>query len=83
MLVLLPDDIWSLAEDSAAVERWKKMAAAICGRDMPCIDLSEPFMRTPAADWDRGYDGSHYGPRANRVIATLLEEQLAQLGALK
>ena len=59
------------------------MVAAICERGMPCIDLLEPLLRTPPADWDLGYDGTHYGPKTNRIIATLVQEQLLNRGVLK
>lgn len=74
VLVVLPiyADILSFQSDEDFKKAWIEMSARLCASASRCIDLMEPLAALPATGFDFGYDGSHYGPRANQLIASLL-----------
>ena len=83
VLAILPGEIWQFRDNPDLVQKWAKMIAAICDQGMPCIDLLGEFRAAPEAELDRGYDGSHYGPKTNRLIAKLVGQHLVAIGVLK
>ena len=48
-------------------------------RSLEVMDLSEDLMRVPMDQLDRGYDGTHYGPKANKLIAESIKKYLDHL----
>jgi len=75
-LVLLPDDVGFLRENRQLLSKWRGVAASVCGPDVACINLLEDMKLAPKAKLDKGYDGTHYGPAANRLIAELVERRM-------
>jgi hypothetical protein len=81
VLVFLPShrDMESLRTSRRYAANWERVITAACGGDFPCIDLSHGFLAAPPNRLDRGYDGSHYGTQANRLIAELIRQRLSDL----
>jgi hypothetical protein len=82
VLVFLPShrDMDSLRTSRRYAANWERVVTAACRGDYPCIDLARGFLDAPPDRLDRGYDDSHYGPRANRLIAELIRQRLSELG---
>lgn len=53
-------------------KKWKKMVNEVCSAGIQCIDLMKDFKKIPIESFDTGYDGTHYGPKTNRLIADLI-----------
>ena len=68
-IVLLPTDhdVRRYETKTGYRELWNTMTAAVCPGDALCLDLMPELRNAP--ELDRGYDGSHYGPRASKFIA--------------
>jgi len=60
-------------------QRWEEMVTEFCEPDMICIDLAEGMRRASKDEIDKGYDGTHFGPRANRLIAKLIGKKLSTM----
>jgi hypothetical protein len=84
VLVLLPleSELEQLGSDTGYRTRWRGMVAALCGKPLLCIDLADDLPNLPAGDIDRGYDGTHYGPTANRLIGQFVAGQLLRHGVI-
>jgi hypothetical protein len=84
VLIILPmdNDLKKLQDKSWYRNAWHKMATAICVGDLLCVDLAKDLQQIPVSLLDKGYDGSHYGPKANRLIAGLIRKHLDNLRAL-
>jgi len=82
VLIFLPShqDLESLRTSRRYAANWDRLVRAACRDDLACIDLSHGFLDAPPDRLDPGYDGSHYGPRANRLIAELIRQRLVDLG---
>ena len=83
VLIILPrdDDLNRMNQDDSFAQMWERMTMSTCSSSFTCIDLSEAMSKLPVSELDQGYDGSHYGPRTNRVIAELIEKKLRLAGA--
>jgi hypothetical protein len=57
------------------------MVSFVCARIENCVDLLGPLQGAPAAQIDRGYDRTHFGPSANRLIANSIWYKREQLFA--
>jgi hypothetical protein len=70
LLVLLPSelDVDRLRRRRGYLEQWRGIAKAVVPAGVVCADVAEPMLAAPA-EIDRGFDGTHHGPRANRLIA--------------
>jgi hypothetical protein len=66
---------YSLSDDFR--KRWHEMVAFICAGQVDCIDLMAPFQRIPVETLDKGYDGTHYGPETNRLIAGFILDSIS------
>jgi hypothetical protein len=77
VLAILPTAHELLTNGPAEWSRWQHMTSAVCGADLPCMDLSVGLREIPTAQIDFGYDGTHFGPFVNRRIADLLRAYLA------
>lgn len=84
VLVILPleSEIRRLRSDAAYRRWWGGMVASLCGDGVGCIDLSRPLAAAPEKQIDRGYDGTHYGPLANRLIGAFVGRQLIRQNLL-
>ena len=82
VLVYLPSrkDLKLLRSSADYAANWKRIFASTCDRGFPCIDLSRAFLDATAETLDTGYEGSHYGPRTNRLIADLIGRALEEKG---
>lgn len=47
---------------------WKAMSNVLC-ESVDCIRLVETLTRHEISDFDFGYDGTHYGPYVNTIVA--------------
>jgi hypothetical protein len=83
ILVILPwqSDLKLIEQDAVYRKHWRAMVSSSC-QDM-CIDLSIDFQQSPPDILDKGYDGTHYGPKANRLIAESIWEYLEVEGLLE
>jgi hypothetical protein len=81
LLLLLPSerDLGHLRRRAAYREQWEAIAAAFTRAGVPTIDLATDLLAAPAEDLDRGYDGTHHGPRANHLIAAAVARALTTL----
>lgn len=79
-LVLLPDAqlVRRFSRDDSFKTTWAEMVSYLCSDGLDCIDLMAGFQSVPFETLDYGYDGSHYGPVANGLIADFI---LTSLGA--
>jgi hypothetical protein len=84
VLVFLPghQDLRRLRREELYREDWRSMVASVCRGEQACIDLWGDLERAPEGLLDRGYDGTHYGPRASRLIAELIGAGLRRSGLL-
>lgn len=84
VLVVLPThhDLRKFHKAISYRDKWNKMISSTCELDLVCIDLTDDLYQLPESDLDTGYDGTHYGPRANRQIAHSIMNHLARLSAL-
>ena len=81
-LVVLPNhqDIAAYKDDKSFRETWDAMRSSLCETANTCIDMMKHLADRPVADLDYGHDGTHYGPRANRIIAGVLAESIPLTG---
>ena len=82
LLVVLPShgDLHLLRSDEAYAIAWQGMIDSLSDGTLAVVDLTEDLLRAPEQHVDHGYDGSHYGPRANRVIAAGVRRELSLRG---
>jgi len=76
-VVFLPtvEDLAAYEEDGEFRRRWEAMVAEIARRGVKTVDLLEDLAAVPRDQIDLA-DGWHYGPRGNRLIAALLDDEL-------
>ncbi len=81
LLVVLPapQEVQRLRSDPAYFALWSEMLRTVCGPTIPCLELRSVLLDAPAAQIDLGYDGTHYGPKANRLIAREIARRLADV----
>ncbi len=84
ILVFLPleSELKRLGSDTDYRTRWRAMVDSMCGPAMSCIDLADDLAKLPANQIDRGYDGTHYGPVANRRIGQFIARAIMQRNLL-
>jgi hypothetical protein len=77
LLTLLPSELETtrLRRRPETRAEWNAIAAAVAG-DVPHVDLADALISAPDTDVDRGFDGTHHGPRANAVIAAAMSGAL-------
>jgi hypothetical protein len=80
-LVILPSpgDTDRYLQATEYRRQWQAMAESLCSASYACYDLVEDFARRPVNQFDLGYDGTHYGPSSNRVIADLIQLRAGDL----
>lgn len=81
-VVFLPtiQDIEDYSRNNVLKKRWQRMVSFICDPQINCIDLMGDFQKVPIQKLDRGYDGGHYGPVSNRLIADFIMESIGSEG---
>jgi hypothetical protein len=81
VVVFLPSDrdLDMLAAGGGYRGNWAALVAAVREGGTPCLDLADGMLAR-REQLDAGYDGTHYGPRANRSVAELVREELERLG---
>lgn len=82
LLVFVPvrNDLTRYKSNPEFHRQWEAMTAFACPERGTCIDLMEGLRALPPEEIDAGYDGTHYGPRANAAIAEILWEHLRARG---
>jgi len=70
-LAIVPEHsaLRKLRRSAASARNWREFVAAMCGADTACIDVAPALLAAPPGQLDRGFDGSHFGPSGNRLIA--------------
>jgi hypothetical protein len=73
-LVLLPTtrDLDAIRRLSRYHPRWNEIAQSMRQAGLKVVDLLPDFLKLKEGDLDTGYDGSHYGPKADALIAQML-----------
>ncbi len=84
VLVFLPSlhDLWLVERHASDRSNWAQMVSVSCRLDLICIDLLAEIQSLPEDQLDSGYDGTHYGPKANELIAELIRHRLELEGVL-
>jgi hypothetical protein len=83
VLAILPEHsgLRKIHRSTRSAENWQRMVSMFCAGRMQCIDVTPALLRIPPGELDRGHDGTHYGPRMNRVVAATVEDGLRRLRA--
>ncbi len=81
VLALLPEhaELRHLRRSARSAANWRALVSTMCADDTACIDLAPALLAAPPEQLDRGYDGSHFGPAGNRVIAGAIADGLRGL----
>ena len=84
LLALLPSeiDLGRLRRRAGYREQWRAIAAVVARDGVACVDLADALVAAPAERIDRGYDGTHHGPRTNALVAGVVGHALAAPQAL-
>jgi hypothetical protein len=82
VLFILPThyELESHKKDRAYRRRWSAMISSFSREGVMPLDLMDDLSRLPVERLDRGFDGTHFGPGANRIIAGLVEKGLKKAG---
>lgn len=82
LLFILPhhDDIGSFRGDSRFRKSWQRRVSYLCDGKIDTVDLMEELSSIPDSRFDTGYDGTHYGPESNRIIAGMIARSLKKRG---
>ena len=77
-LLILPalSDLQEFARDEQRVADWQAMVQFVCDGVRNCVDLAPDLRAVPLQEFDSGYDGTHFGPRASRLIAKAVLKSL-------
>lgn len=81
-LILFPNllDIQAYGSDPAFRAQWQEMVNLFTSQKIPVLDLLPELLSLTPGRLDAAYDGWHYGPRANREIAGIIERYLQKYG---
>jgi hypothetical protein len=84
MLFILPThyELEKYRKEKPFRKRWSAMVDHFLQQGVLLQDLMEGIAAVPAERIDRGFDGTHYGPAANGIIARLVEKGLEKAGLL-
>jgi hypothetical protein len=80
LLVLLPSerDLKRLRRSNAERTAWESIVAGLSRYEVPYLDLAPDLIAAPADRIDRGFDGTHHGPRTNALVADAVARALAR-----
>jgi hypothetical protein len=81
VLAIMPEhaELRHLRRSARSAANWHDLLARMCADDTSCIDIAPALLAAPAAQLDRGYDGSHFGPAGNRVVAAAVADGLRHM----
>lgn len=84
LLVLLPSerDLGRLRRRGGYRAQWRAIAATVARDGVACVDLADVMLAAPPDQIDRGFDGTHHGPRANALVAAAVADALDAPAAL-
>jgi hypothetical protein len=84
VLVILPEHsgLGKIHRSARSAENWRGMVSTFCDGRVRCIDVTPALLNVLPEELDRGHDGTHYGPKMNRIVAGTVEEALRRLRAL-
>lgn len=86
VLVLLPDSYKKGAmiykNHYLFRKEYDELVNSVKKEGIICIDLVKDFIKLKPEELDVGYDGSHYGPKANKIISELIWKKLKELKLL-
>ena len=73
-LIILPKhgEVEEYAENPAYKKTWDDISSFLCSGEINCLDLMKDFLRFRDEAPDTGYDDTHYGPKANGLIADFI-----------
>ena len=85
LLVTLPltSELEELDEDNTIAERHEGICTSMGASDVGCLNLTESLRDMSPNELDLAYDGSHFGPSTNRIIADLILDHLNDKGLLQ
>lgn len=77
LFVLLPSELDAdrMRRRRAYADRWAAIATAVVPEGVASLNLVDTMLAAPD-ELDRGFDGTHWGPRASRVIAAAVGRAL-------
>jgi hypothetical protein len=83
VLVILPEHsgLRKIHRSARSAENWQRMVSTFCEGRVQCIDVTPALLSAPPEELDRGHDGTHYGPKMNRIVAATVEDGLRRLRA--
>jgi hypothetical protein len=78
VLVFLPSifEIEAYKDKTSFRKEWEEMVSSIADNGIIYIDLMKELIKVERDQLDSGFDGSHYGPKANKLISELLWKNL-------
>ena len=78
VLVYLPyeDDLLQYKQNPSYRSQYSTMKSVIATEGIASIDLMKYFLKN---GFDRGYDGTHYGPKTNKMISDALWDNFKKL----
>lgn len=79
VLIFLPtiDDLVKYRANFLYKKQWDTMVMSVSRQGIYSIDLMKDFLNISMGMLDRSYEGCHYGPRANDLIADFIRNHLA------
>lgn len=84
VLIILPthSDLESLVNEETFARKWNQMVESTCKVVATCVDLTTPILQANPENLDYSFDGTHYGPKANNLIASIVQSRLEEIGLL-
>ena len=84
VLVCLPSAgyVAKFVKEDPYRRQYNDMVSSISREGIMCIDLTKDLAKIPPKQIDKGYDGTHYGPEANKMISGFLLGNLKKLGLI-
>jgi hypothetical protein len=81
-LVMLPTlrELRENAKNVSIKDWYDGMCESLVGSGIDCLNLLDGLARVPMSQLDLAFDNAHYGPKANREIARLIEKHLRERG---
>ena len=81
-VLVLPalSDLQNFDRDERYLAEWQAMVNFVCDGVRNCVDLAPDLRAVPLEEFDSGYDDTHFGPRANRLIAVTILKALEPPG---
>jgi hypothetical protein len=85
-VLALPDPVLvadaKAGRGAADLRAWDARLSALRADGTEVLDLLPAMRALPDETLDRGYDGTHYGPKANAALAGIVADALAKAGVL-